>query len=274
MASQWAIPPSRDREMTEAVGGDSDGLILVASCFQRKGHIHMNSTKRGKPGESPDSSNGQVLASDSQADEPRSDGQRVSNRQPADSTAGGEDPYDLENLRLPQDFAAAVGVKPVIATIPVKKPSKEWYVRTHPDPAYWLQTAVIELKEDREIYLVVPGLWPELAAEPTFSPRLLISTVNRQGVLFLWPIRLPGADGKLDDWSRSQFEAVDAAKTQWVRVTANMSLGAYEVSAASGRIAEPSWPEITLQEMVRIAFKDKMISTWDHPVLRRLRGET
>ena len=84
------------------------------------------------------------------------------------------DPFDLDSLRLSQDFASAVGVKRLIKTVPVKKPSKEWFVRTHPDPAYRLQTAVLELKEDRETYLVSPGLWPELAAETTFSPRLLV----------------------------------------------------------------------------------------------------
>jgi len=183
------------------------------------------------------------------------------------------DPFDLTSLRLSQDFASAVGVKRLITTVPVKKPSKEWFVRTHPDPAYRLQTAVLELKEDRETYLVSPGLWPELADETTFSPRLLVTAINRQGVLFLWPIRLPGPDGKIDDWSRSAMDAADEAKSQWVRITANMSLGAYDVAVGSGLMAEPSWPDITFQQIIKIAFRDKMISEWSHPVLQRLRGE-
>ena len=61
-----------------------------------------------------------------------------------------------------------------------------------------------------------------------------MTAINRQGVLFLWPIRLPGADGKLDDWSRSAMDAADEAKSRWVRITANMSLGAYDVAVASG----------------------------------------
>jgi hypothetical protein len=172
-----------------------------------------------------------------------------------------------------QDFASAVGVMRLITTIPVRKPSKEWFVRTHPDPSHRLQTAVVELKEDRETYLVAPGLWPELTSEPTFSPRLLITAINRQGVLFLWPIRLPGAVGKIDDWSRSALDAADEAKSRWVRVTANMSLQAYELAVASGQVAEPSWPDLTFQEIIKIGFRDKMISDWSHPVLKCLRGE-
>jgi len=168
------------------------------------------------------------------------------------------DPFDLASLRLSQDFASAVGVKKLITTVPVKKPSKEWFVRTHPGLDYRLQTAVLELKEgDRETYLVARDLWSELSSEPTFSPRLLVTAINRQGVLFLWPIRLPGADGKLDDWSRSAMGAANEAKSQWVRITANMSLGAYDVAIASGLASEPSWPEMKFQEIIKIDVSDR-----------------
>jgi hypothetical protein len=204
-----------------------------------------------------------------------SDGQGDGPTQPvADGSKSEADPFDLASLRLSQDFAAAVGVKKLIKTVPVKKPSKEWFVRTHPDLTYRFETAVLELKEDREVYLVARGLWAELTSEPTFSVRLLVTTINRQGVLFLWPVRLPGPDGRIDDWSRSALDAADEAKTRWVRVTANMGLEAYNVAVTSAHVTEPEWPDISFQEILRIAFRDKMISTWDHPVLRRLRGET
>jgi hypothetical protein len=191
----------------------------------------------------------------------------------ADRVGSEADPFDLESLRLSRDFASAVGVKRLITTVPVRKPSREWFVRTRSGPAYRLQTAVLELKEDRETYLVSPPLWPELASETTFSSRLLIAAVNRQGTLFVWPIRLPGADGKIDDWSRSALDAAKEAESLWVRVVANMSLGAYDITVATGQVAEPQWPDLTFQQIIKIAFRDKMIDTWDHPVLRRLRGE-
>ena len=247
----------------------------------------MNSSKRPQRGESPDSLPGQdgLLFGQDVADvqagpNVQANGRVGSNGHMdgvamtgADAAKPEADPFDLASLRLSQDFASAVGVKKLVTTIPVKKPSKEWFVRTHPDPAYWLQTAVVELKEDRETYLVAPGLWPGLASDPTFSPRELVTAINRQGVLFLWPIRLPGADGKLDDWSRSALDAANEAKSRWVRTTANMSLGAYDLAVASGQVAEPEWPKIAFQEIIKIAFRDKMISDWNHPVLRRLRGE-
>ena len=186
--------------------------------------------------------------------------------------AADPDPFDPASLRLTQDFHAAVGVKKAILSIPHRKPDKSWWVRVHPSEDYRLQTAVIELKDDREIYLVAPNLWPELATETTFKPKLLVTAVNRQGVLFLWECNLPRADGRADEWSRTALEAVNMATKQWVRVQANMNLGAYDV-AYTDKIADPEWPELSLAVILKISFKDHFISSPDHPVLRKLRGE-
>jgi hypothetical protein len=183
------------------------------------------------------------------------------------------DPFDPAALRLSQDFAANLGVKKALLTVPVRKPDKAWWVRVHPSEDYRLQTVVVELKEERETYLVDKPLWPELAAEATFSPRVLFTAVNRQGVVFLWPIRLPGPDGKHDDWNRSALEAAQLAQKNWLRVTANMSLGAYDVSVATASLPEPKWPEQPFGELLKIGFKDRLIDSLSHPVLRKLRGE-
>jgi hypothetical protein len=201
---------------------------------------------------------------------PGTDSAQPESMQKATSLA---DPFDPANLRLSQDFAASLGVKKALLTVPVRKPDKSWFVRVHPDDGYRLLTAVIELKEDRETYLVSPVLWPDLAAESTFSPRALFTAVNRQGVLFLWPIRLPGPDGKVDEWSRSALEAAELARKGWVRVAANMALGAYDVFQANGDLPEPEWPIEPFRELLRVGFKDRYIDNKDHLVLRKLRGE-
>ena len=183
------------------------------------------------------------------------------------------DPFDPAKLRLSQDFAANLGVKKKLMSVPVRKPDKTWFVRVHPDENYRLPTMVLELKEENEIYLIDPSLWPELATETTVSARVLFTAVNRQGVVFIWPVRLPGPDGRVDDWSRTSMEAAEMAMTKWVRVQANMSLGAYDVFEATADLPEPAWPKESLGELLRIAFKDKRIDSRDHPVLRKLRGE-
>jgi hypothetical protein len=184
------------------------------------------------------------------------------------------DPFDPARLRLSQDFAATVGVKKALLTVPVRKPDKSWFVQVHPDESYRIQTAVIELKEDREVYLVDPSLWADLATEATFGPRAIFTSITRQGVVFLWPVRLPGHDGKIDEWSQSAIEAATMAAGKWCRVVANMHLGAYEVFEAAGELAAPTWPDAPLSELLRIGFKGRFVDSLDHPVLRKLRGES
>ncbi len=58
----------------------------------------------------------------------------------------------------------------------------------------------------------------------------------------------------------------------WVRIAANMSLGAYDVFEATGELPEPEWPEKDFQSLLEIGFKDHFVRSLDHPVIRRLRG--
>ncbi len=180
--------------------------------------------------------------------------------------------FDPAKLRLSQNFAETVGVKKALVTVPVRKPNKQEFVRVHPNEEYRLETAVLELKEERETYLVAPELWPELPSELT--PKVLYTTMNRQGVLALWPVRLPGEDGRLDAWNVSALEAAKMARTRWVRVVANMSLGAYEVFEATGDLPDPHWPEKEFSEILKVAFKGHYIEEIDHPVINKLRGES
>ena len=95
-------------------------------------------------------------------------------------------PFDPAALRLDQSFAETVGVKKLLTTVPVRKPNRQDFVRVHPDQTYRLTpAAIIELKEDREVYLLTPAMAMELRGE--FAAATLFTPVNRQGVLHLWP---------------------------------------------------------------------------------------
>jgi hypothetical protein len=183
------------------------------------------------------------------------------------------DPFDPASLRLSQDFTASIGVKKLLHTVPVRTPDKTWFVRVHPRDEYSLPTGLLDLKEERETYLVAQSLWPALAAEPTFGPWMLFTAISRQGVLFLWKIRLPGPDGKMNPWWESALAAAQTARRSWVRVQANMQLGAFDVFEAKGPLPDPDWPEASFRDLLAVAFKNRRIDALDHPVLRKLRGE-
>ncbi len=186
------------------------------------------------------------------------------------TTTPSSDPFDLTNLRLDQSFVESAGVKKLLTSIPVRKPSPQDFVRVHPGSEYRATFAVIELREDREIYLLSPHIARELPGE--FAMVMLFTAINRQGVLQLWPVRLPAPDGRILEWHRSAMEAAELAMRRWVRIKANMALGAYEIFEAASTIADPEWPGLPFQELLRIAFRDRLVDRLDHAVIKRLRG--
>jgi hypothetical protein len=179
---------------------------------------------------------------------------------------------DLSKLRMDQSYADIVGVKKVLMTVPVRKPSAQERVRVHPE--FRLPGApIIELKDDRESFLVTPAVAAQLSPGD-FALKDLFLTLSRQNVLFVWPVPVPTeGGGRGNAWHTSAREAAILATTKWIRLSSNMALRAYDVTESSPliKIPEPEWPtDKTFADILRIAFKDRLIETVDHPVIQRL----
>jgi hypothetical protein len=184
---------------------------------------------------------------------------------------GSAEQLDLTALCLPQNFGTVSGVKKVLTTVPVRKPSNQAFVRVHPSDEWRQSALILQLKEDGDCYFVHPSLYGELAAE--VRPKMLYTYVTRDGNVALWPVNLPGEDGRLDTWSQSAHEGARRAETAWVRLVANRANGAYDIYEASSLTEEPAWPEKSFKEILSLAFKDRLIVSLDHPIVKRLRGE-
>jgi hypothetical protein len=85
-------------------------------------------------------------------------------------------------------------------------------------------------------------------------------------------VMLPDPQGRPNEWRRSAAEAAEKAMGSWVRVKANMSLGAYEIFEAQSSMSDPVWPEQSFQELLRIGFRDRLVTSLEHPIVKRLRG--
>jgi len=184
---------------------------------------------------------------------------------------GSNEQLDLTALCLPQNFGTVSGVKKVLTTVPVRKPSNQTFVRVHASDEWRQSALILQLKEDGDCYFVHPSLYGELASE--VRPKMLYTYVTRDGNVALWPVNLPGEDGRLDSWSQSAHEGAKRAETAWVRLVANRTVGAYDIYEASSLTDEPAWPEKSFKEILSLAFKDRLIVSLDHPIVKRLRGE-
>jgi hypothetical protein len=181
------------------------------------------------------------------------------------------DPFDLASLRLNASFLETAGAKKLLTTVPSSRPNPQEFVRVRPEPEFRENLATIELKDDREDYIVRPELLEQLSDEVSYVT--LFTVINRQGVISLWPVKLTAPDSRRNDWARSAREAAEMAMTRWIRLKANMSLGAYEIHVAQSEMADPIWPDLSFTELLRIAYRDRMITSLDHPVVKRLRGQ-
>ena len=192
---------------------------------------------------------------------------------PPDGDDGDEkrNPFDPRKLRLSQRFSEGIDVRRIVTTVPVRKPHRQEFVRVHPAENMRIETALLDFKEERQLYLVEPALWPALPGEA--CPKTLYTALTMQGVVMLWPVRLPDETGRLDPWNTSAHEAAKRAESRWIKAPANMHLGAYDVFEAMGQIPAPIWPDLAFEQLLEIAFRGRYIDSLDHPTLRRLRGE-
>lgn len=179
---------------------------------------------------------------------------------------------DLDALRLPQNYQAIAATEKLITVVPVRKPDRQWFVRVHPDASMVMDIVMLELTEERETFLVKPELIPALP-EGDARPARIFTATNRNGGVFLWPVKLPAPDGRTNTWNESAMSAAEEARRSWVKVVGNQALGCYEVHRAAAEIPEPEWPDKSFKELLELAFKDRFINTPDHIVLQRLRGE-
>jgi hypothetical protein len=179
---------------------------------------------------------------------------------------------DLASLRLAPNAASLVGTREVLIHVPVRNPNRHDFFRVHPDPDMSLVTAVFLDKAENECFVVTPEMREALLGET--RPVLLMTTITRQGVVMIWPLRIAVDGGRRDSWAETSAEAAQLAKTKWVRMAADMSLSGYRIYEAQGQLSDPTWPDKTLNELLEIAFRDRVIDREDHPVVRKLRGLT
>lgn len=182
-------------------------------------------------------------------------------------------PFDVERLRAnPPTVAAA---EHVIVSVAARRPNRREFFRVHPDPQFTIDGTIIEHEDagGKETYWVTAEM-REAAPEETRVVRLF-TCLSKQGVIFLWPARLPSGDNPFGrSWHESALTIAEMAQTHWTKMIANKEAGRYEAFRARGDLGEPQWPESGLEDLLRLAFPhERVIDRLDHAVLRSLRGE-
>jgi hypothetical protein len=177
---------------------------------------------------------------------------------------------DLAKVQLSPEDVGIGAAREVLSRVTVRKPASTEFFRVHSSPDMQVTTGVFTDRAERETYYVVPELRGEMASD--WRPMLLVTAITKQNSLLLWPLSLPDETGRRNDWATSARDACEHAKTHWVRLIPDMTARTYHIYEAMGRLPEPQWPDVTLPDLLNRGFKDRIIDSVDHPVIRKLRG--
>lgn len=176
---------------------------------------------------------------------------------------------NLESLRLSSEDAGQIGSEEVLAHVSVRRPSANEFVRVNPDTTMSLATSVY-IDAERETYFVAPDVRDALVSG--VKPVLLVPTVSQRGLFFIWPVSLGDGTGRRNAWHETAREAMELAKISWVKMVSDMASGCYRIFRAKGKLSEPAFPEKGLDELLRLAFRGRIIDSEDHPAVKQALG--
>lgn len=179
------------------------------------------------------------------------------------------DLLDIEALRIDkgtQDIEANLEGK---YAIEVCKPDSLEYIQVTNNPDWQIAVSLIEYKPKQEYWIVMPEIANSASKDSEIAGYQLHLAITEYGRLFIWPAK----KGR-GSWNESRRIAVNNATNGWVRVKGNFEKKQYFTIEAGEDIATAQWPDLTLQEIVSIAFGDRIIKDHNHFLLRKLQGKS
>ena len=178
--------------------------------------------------------------------------------------------FDINAYRITQNYGETFGSKKIVNMIFVSKPPKGRFFRSSRDPGNTVDVYVFEDKVESSYHLVSPEVAAALGG--LVRAITLHLAVDRANNPFLIPVPFPSENGTRNPWHQSLLNAIEAAKERWIRIEADKSAGIYQVHEALGELAEPVWPELSMDELVRIAFNGRVIDNLEHPKVQSALG--
>ena len=154
--------------------------------------------------------------------------------------------------------------------VPVGKPSRDRFFRVH-ESSDWVYPAwFLENEATSESFILSEEVASILSG--LVRPVELYTAIDRQNNVFFIPVPLPGPNGVRNPWHESRLQAVMRAMSVWLRITANNGLGGYDIFEVTAKLPDPIWPDLQMEDLLAIAFRGRIITDPDHPVVLEMLG--
>jgi hypothetical protein len=173
------------------------------------------------------------------------------------------------------------GVEPLPESLTVMKiADANDFLRLHHDEEnYWSDTLCfvnvpVKGTKKENLHLITEDIATgHLPSKKIQRFRLALAS-KPHDIFFLCKIPVTNLDNKFNE---TALIGCEQAKTTWVQVVSRKDQGHddYQIIPAKNQKAfpEPKWPTQSLDKLIEIAFKGRMIETDDHPGLLRLIGD-
>ena len=171
----------------------------------------------------------------------------------------------IDSLRVTDD---SIGTEKIILHVSIRKPRRTEFIRVHNEESYTMLVEIFE-NDERTYFLVTNE--SKIYIKDFLKPFKLCLAINRHNEIFLWPIKL-SVQNKPNKWLDTAMHSYEQAKANWVRIASNMATGAYETVKPLGELPEPSWPDLSFEKVLNLAFKNQKIDSPDHPEIKKIRG--
>jgi hypothetical protein len=185
-----------------------------------------------------------------------------------------ESDYDISSFVTRSKI---VGVqKKVLSTVELGRFPHDIFFRAHPT---FQETAhLYESSTNRGMfYLIHPALLPALSVRERELTREseLILLIDPDKRLRLWPIRHPKSDN-FATWFDLYINVAALARSKWLNFrldTNDNKKLIYEYPI--DQYPEPEWPDdCSTPTILKLAFnKNRLVTSRDHPILKKIRGE-
>lgn len=174
---------------------------------------------------------------------------------------------DFRRFKLDEKYAQHQGEQRTLAVKARRPRSDEWFT-VHPDPEFSQETNALIVAADFSYYLVDPSIVPQLEGAD-YKVMNLHTAITARGSIFMLTVGT-GSDG----FSESLRAAVEQAKEGYVRVASNTAERQYDAFLPKKEIPPPVWPaDLTFDGVMEMAFKDRVIDSVNHPVIKGLHGD-
>jgi hypothetical protein len=192
---------------------------------------------------------------------------------PAGATAS-QDPFDnLEQIRSPQNHTVTGATRELLLHVRnTFAPKDGAFFRVHPSPGYQLEAGLLIPPHGKHFLLT--GVMREYGKQlPTYRPVTIFTAQDRDNDIFLWMVKRAKDGQEPMAWHETGMDGAIIAQTKWVQRIVDMKNGRYVFNEMLCQLPDPQWPDVKFIELLRVSFKNSVISNVDDIEVLKLEGK-